>query len=427
MQASGPGAVSGAPTGTCAERCDYIAPARGASVTLTAQPNAGAQFAGWSGACTGTGSCTVTLQGNRAVTARFVMPVIFASTEMRPRALVGSAYSDTLVASGGDGSFAWAISSGALPQGLTLATATGVVTGTPTSEGRFDFTATATSGSLTASRSFTIVAVRPLAIVSDTMLPRAVIGTPYTRTLASEGGVGSVKWSVSGGTLPAGLALDETTGTLAGTPSTAGIQEFTVLATSDTLRASRKFRLSIVAAFAITSEPARRGAVMGAPYADTVRATGGTGAFTWRVSEGALPTGLALDAGGVITGTPTVSGTFKFTATVGSEDLTAVRAFEIAVAKPSIAAGVVLDELLGERTTLTTDQRNFLDLLGNRNGRVDVGDVRAWLIDTQALPASAPQADVMSVLGRLRDEQSSARNPTAARAPAPVDPRDARP
>src|SRR6185436_18152271 len=45
--------------------------AAGAVVTLTATPAAGSGFAGWGGACTGTGDCTVTMSAARAVTATF--------------------------------------------------------------------------------------------------------------------------------------------------------------------------------------------------------------------------------------------------------------------------------------------------------------------------------------------------------------------
>lgn len=44
---------------------------QGQSITLTAEADTGSEFTGWSGACTGTGTCTVTLDQNRLVTANF--------------------------------------------------------------------------------------------------------------------------------------------------------------------------------------------------------------------------------------------------------------------------------------------------------------------------------------------------------------------
>src|SRR5262249_49785696 len=69
---AGPGKVTSSPTGTtCGTDCaeSYTS---GATVTLTATPNKGAQFLGWSGACNGsTATCSVTLQAAKSVAATF--------------------------------------------------------------------------------------------------------------------------------------------------------------------------------------------------------------------------------------------------------------------------------------------------------------------------------------------------------------------
>ncbi len=68
---TGTGTVSSSPAGiSCGATCtaNYSS---GTSVTLTAAPATGATFAGWSGACSGTGSCTVSMTQARAVTATF--------------------------------------------------------------------------------------------------------------------------------------------------------------------------------------------------------------------------------------------------------------------------------------------------------------------------------------------------------------------
>jgi hypothetical protein len=413
MQATGPGSIAGAPTGACASQCDHVAATRGTTVTLSGQPTGGAQFLGWTGACTGTGSCAVTLAGNRVVGAKFALPVTFSSAADRPRAIVGRPYQDRLVAAGGADPITWAVTSGALPPGLSLAAGTGALSGQPTSAGRFQFTVTATSGTLATAKSFVIVAVRPLAILTDAALPRAVAGTAYTSTLAADGGVGTVSWSVASGALPAGVALESATGKLAGTPTVAGAYTFTVAAASDTLRDTRTFTLSVTAPVSITSTATLDAATVAAPYADTVRATGGNDAFDWRVVAGALPAGLTFEPSGVLRGTPTVSGIFRFTASATSDGLTAEREFELTVAKPSLAAEAVLDLLLAGSSTLTADQRAYLDLIGNRNGRVDVGDVRAWLVDVGALPAGAPPAESMAAISSLRQRQSLGRSPAS--------------
>jgi endoglucanase len=68
---TGSGTVTSAPSGiTCGGTC-AASYTTGASVTLTASPAAGSSFVGWSGACTGTGSCTVAMSVAQSVTATF--------------------------------------------------------------------------------------------------------------------------------------------------------------------------------------------------------------------------------------------------------------------------------------------------------------------------------------------------------------------
>src|SRR5579864_6450361 len=51
------------------------------------------------------------------------------------------------------------------------------------------------------------------------------------------------------------------------------------------------------------------------PYNGILSASGGSGAFTWSISSGALPPGLMLNPQqGLITGTPTAAGSYPFTA-----------------------------------------------------------------------------------------------------------------
>jgi serine protease AprX len=79
---TGTGSVASAPSGiSCGTICSASYQS-GDSVTLTATPAAGSTFAGWSGDCTGTGTCTVTMNGDHSVTASFqlVRPTLTVST-----------------------------------------------------------------------------------------------------------------------------------------------------------------------------------------------------------------------------------------------------------------------------------------------------------------------------------------------------------
>jgi uncharacterized delta-60 repeat protein len=68
--ASGSGSVTSNPAGiNCGASC--FASFTAGSVTLTPTPGVGSVFAGWSGSCSGTGTCTVALSGDKSVTATF--------------------------------------------------------------------------------------------------------------------------------------------------------------------------------------------------------------------------------------------------------------------------------------------------------------------------------------------------------------------
>ena len=108
---SGGGTVTSAPAGiACGTTCTDSA-AAGTQMTLTATAASGSTFAGWGGACSGTGACVVTLSANRAVTATFN-----ASASPAPPAAAPGTLSVTRIAADATGvtfAVAWAAVSGA--------------------------------------------------------------------------------------------------------------------------------------------------------------------------------------------------------------------------------------------------------------------------------------------------------------------------
>jgi lysophospholipase L1-like esterase len=262
-----------------------------------------------------------------------------------PTATQGTSYSGTaLDASGGTGPYTWSVSSGALPNGLTLDPVKGIITGTPTGSGAYSFTVQVTDSSTptaqTATESFTMtVAAGPPLAITTTTLPAATQGVYYVSTVATSGGVAPLTWSVSSGSLPAGLSLDNS-GDISGTPTGSGTSTFTIQATDSSTptpqTASQSYTLTVTAPLAITttSLPA---ATQGTAYTATVAASGGTTPYTWSVSSGSLPAGLTLDpSSGTISGTPTGSGTASFTVEVTDSSTptpqTATQTLSIAVA-----------------------------------------------------------------------------------------------
>src|SRR5215203_5502845 len=153
---------------------------------------------------------------------------------------------------------------------------------------------------------------------------------------------------------------------------------------------------------AISSSTFRSG-IVGAEYADTVKATGGLGAFSFTVSSGALPAGVVLEqATGALLGVPRQSGNFAFTIVAASGPRSDVRQFALSVTKPLLQAQQVLDQLLGTGT-MTSDEVRFLDIIGNNNGRVDIGDVRAWLLDGNQISADM-QKQLEQIVGPLKPQ-----------------------
>ena len=131
-----------------------------------------------------------------------------------------------------------------------------------------------------------------------------------------------------------------------------------------------------------------RPGVVGADYADTLRVADPPGALTWTVESGALPAGLSLDGvSGAITGTPRDSGTFLFTVRAQGSTRFGLQAFILRVTNPTVGVTVAASHLLGG-DSLSTALRRFLDLQGNRNGRYDIGDFRAYLRARGQLPAA---------------------------------------
>ena len=94
-----------------------------------------------------------------------------------------------------------------------------------------------TGGGTSASLTFTIVA--PLSITTAS-LPGGNIGVAYSATLVAAGGTTPYTWSITAGTLPAGLTLNGSTGVISGTPTAAGSSSFTVQVTDATGALARR-------------------------------------------------------------------------------------------------------------------------------------------------------------------------------------------
>ena len=248
-------------------------------------------------------------------------PALTLSTNP-PSAVLGSAYSANLAASSGTSPIVYSVKSGSLPAGLTLNSSTGAVTGTPTATGTSSFVVEATDSSstpatLTSAKHIVVTPVGAMLAVVGGNQPAGVVGVPYTTNLVASGGTGPYTWSVTAGSLPAGLSV-ATSGAIMGAPSATGTSTFTARV-QDSSGATANGSLSIsIAPVAGGATPVITVATLpngtfDQPYNATIGVDGGTAPYSCAVTAGTLPSGLTLGNNCVISGTPTSIGTAALT------------------------------------------------------------------------------------------------------------------
>lgn len=209
------------------------------NVTITlngdATPEADETFSvnlsGATNATLATSSATVTILNDD-------QPVAVAPTTL-PAPAIGAPYNQTITATGGNGTYSFAVTSGALPVGLTL-DSSGALSGTPTAAGAFSFTITATDttaapGPYSGAQSYTLTVGAPTMQLPAGPLPAATRNQAYSTVAGpATGGTAPYTYSVSSGALPAGLNLNPSTAEIAGSPTAVGTFNFTVTAVDST-------------------------------------------------------------------------------------------------------------------------------------------------------------------------------------------------
>lgn len=216
------------------------------SITLTTGANTSGRALARNGA--------VTLDTNNVNTCGvMVCPIITVNPLTLPDGEVGTPYNQIVSASGGTAPYTFSVSSGALPGGLTLNSASGAITGVPNTAGTFTFSITATDANGCAGirlYSMTIASAGcPTITLSPTTLPPGRVNAPYSQSVTATGGTAPYTYAISSGALPAGLVLNTLTGLISGAPQAPGLFNFTIQAT-DSLGCigARPYTLSILAA-----------------------------------------------------------------------------------------------------------------------------------------------------------------------------------
>lgn len=278
-----------------------------------------------------------------------------------PQAIVGQAYSynlSNLLTVKGDPNFTgtgvtWSVMSSSLPAGLYL-TNDGWLGGTPTSAGTGSITARATYKGVNGQQTYQVVTLAISVSLASSALPQAIVGQSYAYELssllsvhgdASYSGSG-VTWSVTSGSLPAGLSLNAD-GTITGTPSASGTGNFTVRASYRGANGDQTYQVASLNIAVGLGQGTPPQALVGQAYsyslAPLLTVTGDAGyngsGVTWSTVASSLPAGLSLGADGTITGTPTAAGTGSITARASYRGINGQQAYQVVSLNVTVALG----------------------------------------------------------------------------------------
>ena len=335
--------ISLAITGAASSVAVATAPAHGTAVasgtTITYTPAPG--HAG-SDSFSYTASDAYTTTAAATVSITVSAPTVMIDTASLAVATADSAYTQTLSSSGGASPYRYALSSGALPAGLSLS-ASGTLSGTPMATGTFAFDVTSTdsstgTGPFSATRSYTLQVDAPLLAVAPVSATIGYGAGPSPVSLAITGVASSV--AVVSAPAHGSAVASGTTITYTPAPGHAGPDSFSYTASdayTTTAAATVSITVSAPSLSLTTSTlPAATGS---AAYAQTLAASGGSAPYRYALSSGALPPGLVLASDGSLGGTPTQAGSFAFAITVtdsstGTGPFTATQGYVLVVGAP---------------------------------------------------------------------------------------------
>jgi hypothetical protein len=228
----------------------------------------------------------------------------------------GINYSFPLTVTGGTLPYTFSITSGALPDGVTLNTISGLISGRPTfatAGTSYSFSVRVTDdGGLQITKTY-IGTVDSSSIanmsITNTTIPTPVAGRSYAASMTVSGGTSPYTFSVSSGTLPGGLSLDTSTGSISGTVNLSARNAsylFVIRVTDSNSLIAEKTYSGAVGDYLINMNPTTlvNGLPSGA-YSTYLATSGGQSPYTFSRTSGNLPSGLTLNTstgliGGVI-------------------------------------------------------------------------------------------------------------------------------
>jgi uncharacterized protein (TIGR03437 family) len=240
-------------------------------------------------------------------------PPSISGPSVLPTAVVGSAYAYQFLVTGGKPPYGWVGQS--LPAGLYLNMQTGLLSGTPSAAGTYEFTVTVlagTTGSATLKCTLTVEAKGTFAITTSPLLPQAQLNASYNYSLAADGGVPPYTWTLAEGAFPPGLQL-ASGGSISGTPTSAGGYSFTVrVRDAKGAETSKLLTLAVAASPLTIRTKTLPDGTVGTLYAAQIEAEGGAKPYTY--SAAPYPSFMVISpTTGFMSGTPNYANTYSFT------------------------------------------------------------------------------------------------------------------
>lgn len=232
----------------------------------------------------------------------------------------------TFIGIGGVPPYAFAIPGGGLPPGLVLQP-DGKITGTPTTQGWYQFQAQVTDGASQVSGlrtyAFTVGGGLKAPSLKLPLGARAVAYSFQYRATDASGSTAGITYALQSGTLPPGLSINST-GLVSGIPTSQGYFSVVIRATKGSVYYDFHNRYQINSQFTtagsvVTITDPLKNMVVGVPVRGQIEIKWplatmpvGIAAYQWTIAAGALPPGLTLSNDGTIKGTPTAPTPFNY-------------------------------------------------------------------------------------------------------------------
>jgi hypothetical protein len=246
-------------------------------------------------------------------------PKLTILTPSLPDANLNQAYTAPALQASGDTVSSWTLAGGALPAGLTLAP-TGVISGTPTQSGTFNFTVQANGNGSSDTRGLSIFVLAPLELQSLVgkkpptagWTAKTTVNAPLTTGVKAVGGRAPYTFSATGA-LPPGITLDAATGAVTGAATSAGKFSTTVTVTDATgTKVSVPWAFNILPLIDFAKGKGLPGGKVARLYSAKFPLTGKEARTAQFAIAGKIPPGLELDeTTGRLTGTLLKAGNYR--------------------------------------------------------------------------------------------------------------------